>query len=153
MKFTALVICSAFMLATGGCGQRTLTITSQPAGALVYLNGEEVGRTPMKYDFDNYGDYDVTLRKEGYQTLKTHRDLKAPLYAWPPLDLFADMFGAKDRREWTFELAPAEERAADPQELIARGIATRDELRSSKYTRVPATQPTTQPVPATQPAD
>ena len=32
-----------------GCGvQRTLQIESDPPGALVYLNGDEVGRTPMR---------------------------------------------------------------------------------------------------------
>jgi len=126
-----------------GCAQRTLTIDSQPEGALVYLNGEEVGRTPMKYDFQFYGDYDVTLRKDGYETLRTHQDLKEPIYMFPPIDLFSELFGVKDRQEWTFTLAPASTQPADPQAMITRAEELKGELRSSKHTRAPSTQPTT----------
>jgi len=35
----------ALLLATGGC--RTVAITSDPPGALVRINGEEVGATPL----------------------------------------------------------------------------------------------------------
>ena len=50
----------------GGCGvERTLQIESNPPGALVHLNGEEVGRTPMRKAFVWYGTYDVQLRKDG----------------------------------------------------------------------------------------
>jgi len=52
-------------LAAGGCVHRTLEVESNPPGALVYLNGEEVGRTPMRKEFLWYGTYDVQLRKEG----------------------------------------------------------------------------------------
>ena len=151
MRFTALLFGMFVLLATG-CAQRTLTINSEPSGALVYLNGEEVGRTPMKYDFIFYGDYDVVLRREGYQTLKTHRDLKTPINMVPPLDLFSELFGVKDRREWTFTMTPAEPGPADPQEMVLRGSEMREELRSSQYTRRPTTGPATRPAPATQPA-
>src|SRR5687768_697914 len=89
----------ALTMIVAGCKQpeRTLVIESEPAGALVYLNGEEVGRTPVKYDFIWYGDYDVTLRKEGYETLKTHRKLKEPLFFLIPFDLMTEMAGGKDR--------------------------------------------------------
>src|SRR5688500_8891874 len=51
-------------VAVAGCGvQRSLTVQSEPPGALVYLNGLEVGRTPVTRDFTWYGVYDVELRK------------------------------------------------------------------------------------------
>jgi len=132
-------------LACASCAQRSLTIHSEPSGALVYLNGTEVGRTPLKYDFEWYSDYDVVLRMDGYETLKTHRNLSAPLYMWPPFDLISELFGVKDRRQWTFTMTPADPRAADPKELIARAQQLKGELRSSKYTRAPSTLPTTAP--------
>jgi hypothetical protein len=49
--------------------QRTVDITSDPL-VLVYLNGEEIGRTPLRYDFIWYSDYDVVLRKDDYETLR-----------------------------------------------------------------------------------
>jgi hypothetical protein len=129
----------------GGCAQRTLNIASDPPGALVYLNGQEVGRTPMRYDFKWYGDYDITLRREGYATLKTHRRLTPPLHEIPPIDLLSEMLGARDVRDWTFTLTPAEPAAADPRALIERAQQLKSELRSSRYTRPPATAPTTRP--------
>lgn len=140
----ALASLTLAALATG-CAQRTLDITSDPPGALVYLNGQEVGRTPMRYDFKWYGDYDVALRRDGYETLKTHRKLAAPLYEVPPIDLAAEMLGAKDVREWNFVLTPADAAAADPQALINRAESLKEDLRSSRYTRLPTTAPATRP--------
>src|SRR5687767_15636766 len=115
-----LLLCCLPLALSVGCAQRELTINSEPQGALVYLNGQEVGRTPMKYDFRWYGDYDVILRRDGYETLKTSRKIPTPLYGIPPFDLGAEMFGAKDKREWTFALQPADASAAEPQALINR---------------------------------
>ncbi len=147
--FTCLVVLSAV-----GCARHSVSITSEPSGALVFVNGNEVGRTPMKYDFDSYGDFDVILRKEGYETLKTHKDIKTPLYGYPPLDLGAEAFGVKDHFEWRFDLTPVSGQIADPAELINRAQALKEDLQTSKYTRSPATMPTTQPQtqPTGQPA-
>lgn len=135
----------------GGCAQRTLNITSDPPGALVYLNGQEVGRTPMRYDFKWYGDYEVTLRRQGYETLKTHRKLSPPLHEIPPIDLVSEMLGARDVRQWSFTLTAADPAAADPRTLINRAESLKEDLRSSRYTRLPTTAPTSRPT--TRPAD
>jgi hypothetical protein len=132
-----------------GCATRTLEITSEPSGALVHLNNEEVGRTPMRYDFLWYGNYDVVLRHEGFETLKTNRNISAPLLFIPPLDLVGEAVGARDHRRWHFNLARPAEAAADPETMIARGRELKKELRSSQYTREPTTLPTRPP--ATQP--
>lgn len=152
------IVAIPLLSALTGCAQHKLQITSEPAGALVYLNAEEVGRTPMTYDFRHYGDYDVTLRKEGYETLKTHRRVKTPLYNLPPLDLVSELFGVKDIHEWHFDLAPAQEGIADPQAIIDRGQEMKQDLRSGRFTRQPTSFPTTRAVAsqadpsATQPA-
>jgi hypothetical protein len=131
------------MVLAAGCAHRSINITSQPDGALVYINGVEAGRTPMKYDFDIYGDFDVILRKEGYETLKTHQNLKTPVHELPPFDLLSELFGTRETFDWTFEMAPAKTETVDPQELIARGTEMLSKLQSSENTRAPA--PTTQP--------
>lgn len=48
-----------------GCLERTITITSQPTGALVHLNDREVGRTPVVVPFTFYGTYTVRLEHDG----------------------------------------------------------------------------------------
>lgn len=147
-----LLFVSAFLLC--GCAQRTVDITSEPSNALVYLNGEEVGRTPMRYDFTWYSDYDVILRKEGYETLKTHHKIDPPLLFIPPLDLIGELVGAKDHRHWNFTMEPANLAATNPAGLINRGQSLKKDLQSSQYTHAPTSLPTTRPAtgPTTRPA-
>jgi hypothetical protein len=136
-----------------GCAQRTVDITSEPSGALVYLNGEEIGRTPLRYDFTWYSDYDVILRKDGYETLKTHHKTDPPLLFIPPLDLIGELIGARDHRHWHFTMQPANLAATNPAGLINRGEALKKDLRSSQYTHPPTTFPFTRPTtaPTTRP--
>ena len=108
-----------------GCGvQRTLVLESEPPGALVYLNGEEVARTPAEVPLKWYGQYDVAVRKEGYETLQTERWVVAPWWQWPPIDLAAELMPIPlhDRRRLSFELTPAE---AGDEGLLDRGEALR----------------------------
>jgi hypothetical protein len=145
MRFAARLLCASILGLLAGCAERSLTVNSDPSGALVYLNGQEIGRTPLKHNFTFYGDYDVVLRKEGYETLKTSRVLKAPIDETPPLDLFRELFGARHRAEWTFTLTPASPAAVETTGLLDRANQLKGELRSSRYTKAPTTLPTTQP--------
>jgi hypothetical protein len=116
------------LLVTAGCVERSVTINSRPSGALVVLNDQEVGRTPATVSFQWYGDYDVLLRLEGYETLKTHTKIDAPWYEYPPIDFVAEVFWpatVHDRHYREFELQPRVE--PTPEELLARA----DEVRSA----------------------
>jgi hypothetical protein len=106
-------------LSLGGCVERQLTINTEPRGAMVVLNDEEIGISPVTVSFEWYGDYDVRISKEGFETLKTHRKLKAPWYDYFPFDFFAQIVSPKrivDSYEWTFTLAPQTQ--PDRDELI-----------------------------------
>lgn len=48
---------------------RTFTIQSEPSGAIVYLNGAEIGMTPYVYSYDKAGDLPlmIELRMSGWQ--------------------------------------------------------------------------------------
>ena len=120
-----LTVCLIGGVLCGGCVQRQLTINTKPQGALVVLNDEEIGESPVTTSFNWYGDYNITIRKEGFETLKTHRKLKGPWYDAFPLDFFAQILSPKrivDSYEWTFELADKqqisrEELIQDAEEL------------------------------------
>lgn len=84
--------CGALLLVAAGCVERTMKITTQPPGATVVVNDEEVGLSPVKFSFMWHGDYDIVIRKEGYETLKTHFRVNPPWYELPPFDLFAEHF-------------------------------------------------------------
>lgn len=106
--FTLIVVSLIANLLLSGCVERKLTINTEPQGAIVILNDEEIGISPVTVSFNWYGDYNVTIRKEGFETLKTHRRLKGPWYDKFPFDFFAQILSPKrivDSYEWTFELA------------------------------------------------
>ena len=83
-----LIVLTAALLV--GCVQRTISITSNPAGALVHLNDEEVGRTPLQVPFKFYGTYDVRLEKERYKPLWTSQKTDAPWWEAPGPDLIVE---------------------------------------------------------------
>lgn len=91
-KIIAITSLIMLFLATG-CGRvdREFTVDSEPAGALVEVNGRPIGVTPVTFSFTFYGDYEVVLRKEGYETLFTSVDIKPPVYQYPGIDFFVEM--------------------------------------------------------------
>lgn len=134
------------MTFAGGCVNRIITVKSDPPGALVYMNEQEIGRTPVSREFLWYGNYDVVLRKEGYQTLKTQAGVMPPLWQVLPLDLITDLLPLTDEHVLAFDLKPAP--PVDPQAVLARGEEMRGELERSEHTKrrvSAATQPSRRP--------
>ena len=124
-----VVLCVLTALFVSGCVERQLTINTQPAGAMVVLNDEEIGESPVTVSFEWYGDYNVRVSKEGFETLQTHRDLKGPWYDKFPFDLFAGIFNPNrivDSYEWTFELAA--KKAPAREELIKSAQDLKEQL-------------------------
>ena len=105
--FALLAVSLIATIILNGCVERKLTINTEPQGALVILNDEEIGTSPVTVSFEWYGDYNVAIRKEGFETLKTHRKLERPLHDKFPWDFFAQILNPKrivDSYEWTFKL-------------------------------------------------
>jgi len=114
-------------LAAAGCVQRKITINSQPQGALVHLNDQEVGRTPVEVPFTFYGTYDVRLEKAGYKPLWTQKKASAPWWEYPGPDLLAEAIpGVESNPTWHFTL----QQATPPAEQDADALLNRaQELR------------------------
>lgn len=130
-------------LLLSGCGvQREMVLTSNPKGALVYLNGEEIGRTPVTYDFLWYGKYDVVLRKEGYVTARTTTKVNPPWWQWIPFDFFAELVPARlrDKQTFTYTLLPASTQPANPELMLENATEYRAKLEGRG-----TTQPTSKP--------
>ena len=107
---TAVFLIAGLLLS--GCVERQLTINTRPEGALVILNDEEIGTSPVTVTFNWYGDYRVRISKPSFETLNTHRKLKGPWYDHFPFDFFAQIVNPNrivDSYEWTFELSPRKE--------------------------------------------
>ncbi len=126
-RLTATMICLATLASLSGCLERRIKITSEPSGALVYLNDVEVGRTPVEVEFTYYGTYDVRLRKEGFSPLATKAEAKAPIYEYPVIDLIAEALPTRIETviDWHFELQPS---VNDVDGVLARARAMRTEV-------------------------
>jgi hypothetical protein len=117
-------------IALAGCVERRLTINTEPEGAMVILNDQEIGVSPVTVSFNWYGDYWVRLRKDGYETLDTHRKLKAPLHDYFPFDFVAGLLypgRIVNAYEWTFALAPQE--YPTREQLVENGEAVRSQFQ------------------------
>lgn len=155
----ALAIVLAGLLV--GCVERTIKITTQPSGATVILNDEEVGRSPADVRFTWYGTYDVIIRKEGYKTLHTPQKIDPPVYQWPVIDIFTELLiPAKwhDVRTWHFDLEP--QPLPQREELLERATQFRQEAQEGSAAKPPvgavvpaASEPAGEQAPETQPAE
>lgn len=97
------------VLINSGCVSRRMTIRSDPPGALVQVNGENIGHTPVSKDFTHYGGYDITLIKDGYSTVRTQQEVIPPWYQRFPFDFFSDNFlpyRVTNRHEFRYSLQP-----------------------------------------------
>lgn len=116
-----------------GCVERLITVTSEPPGAVVWLNDVEIGRTPVQTEFTFYGTYDVRLWLEGYEPLHTSREANSPVYDYPGLDLIAEAIPTtiESRVDWHFVLTPLPERAegADREALNRELVERARDLR------------------------
>lgn len=153
---TRCAACAAALaaLALAGCVRRTITVTSEPPGALCWVNGAEVGRTPVTVDFLYYGEYDVQLARDGYEPLLTSGKADAPLWDILPLDLAAELWPGETRADirWHYVLEP---RLDDRAGLIDRAAQLREKLIAeapAPAATAPASSPDTSTIPSTQPA-
>ena len=120
----------AMSLALTGCVSRRMTVNSNPPGALVLVEGREVGYTPVSLDFTYYGTREFTLIKDGYETLTVQQPVRAPWYQWPVIEFFADNLTPghiTDRHQFAYQMQP--QRLVPNQELLQRGEMLRGEAR------------------------
>jgi len=74
-----------------GCVERTLILRSDPPGATVVVNGDELGVAPAKVEFETYGTYDVVMSAPRYCRLHALVPVKPPWYENIPFDFFCEV--------------------------------------------------------------
>jgi hypothetical protein len=120
-----LALIVATCLSTG-CVRRRLTVRTQPAGAQVFVDDQEIGTTPCSSSFVYYGTRKITLIKDGYRTETLYQKINPPWYQIPPLDFVSENLLVRELRD---------ERVVDvqmvPQEIVpqARLLERANSLR------------------------
>ena len=113
---------------SAGCVERRFVVESVPPSAKVYLNGQEVGFAPADIPFIYYGKYRFTFVKDGFQTLDTVVNVRAPWYEIPGLDFISENVVPSmihDIRRLKFTMQPLQ--AANPDEVLQKGTGLRQE--------------------------
>jgi hypothetical protein len=122
-----LGLTTATLLGIPGCVKRTLKIDTRPDEALVWVNGRELGRTPLEVGMTYYGEYELRLERDGYTSVTMMA--KATPGAWDVIgpDLVAELVPWSIDRTvtWTVSLEPVD---PDRGALINRGNALRATL-------------------------
>jgi hypothetical protein len=107
-----IALASAALVGASGCQsvQRRMTIRSNPPGALVLVDGREIGYTPASVDFTYYATREVTVVKDGYETLTTLQRFEKPWYQYPGVEFVSDNFlpvTVTNRHDITYNLRPS----------------------------------------------
>jgi len=124
----SFILIAMLTLTQTGCVHRRVTINSYPQGALVKLDGKDIGYTPASFDFTWYGTREVQLLKDGFETHTEQIDVNAPWYQKFPLDFVSDNFlghHVTDHRQFSFQLQP--KRVDMSSDVIQRAGALRSE--------------------------
>ena len=143
-RWTAACCAAIAAIAAAGCVRREIEVTSTPPGALLTLNGREVGRTPARIQFTFDGVYDVRLRLAGYESVQGSGKTDAPVWDFAGADLVAEMVPADLHRleRWHFDLVPE---AHAEQGLRERAEAARRSIESMPASAVGAPEPSPAP--------
>jgi hypothetical protein len=99
-----------------------MTFRTNPSGAMVYVDKQPVGLTPVSTGFTYYGTRSIEVVKDGYRTEKFLRKVHAPWYQIPPLDFVSDTlwpFESRDERIIDIQMTPEFDVPSDA--LIASG--------------------------------
>ena len=113
-------------------------ISTNPPGAMVYVNDKPIGPSPVDYRFIYYGTYRIKVEADGYQTRIFKQEVTAPIYEYPPIDLLVENvnpFIISDRQEFHFDLVQLPRTNVD--ELRTRG----EELRERGHNLPPPSIP------------
>jgi hypothetical protein len=138
-RFAAIVL--VIGLCATGCVRRRLTVRSNPEGARVYVDNQEIGTTPVSTAFTYHAPRSIQLSKDGYETLTVHQNLPPPWFQYPVIDFFTENlwpWELRDEREIDFQLTP--------QQIVPRDalLGRASELRAGA-SRGPIVGPTSQP--------
>jgi hypothetical protein len=105
----AFILLAATTLSSG-CVERRYTLRTNPPGALAIVNGEEIGQTPVSAPFFYYGDREITLIRDGYETRTVIQPINAPWWDNLLTEFFTENlvpFHLRDEREFNYQLTQA----------------------------------------------
>jgi hypothetical protein len=137
-----LTVLGSVLLPSSGCVRRRLNVRTNPPGALVYVDNQQIGTTPCSVDFVYYGTREIRLVKPGFETLTVNQPIPTPWYEYPGIDFISENLvptKIRDNRTVTYNLAP--QVIVPTAELIDRANLLRQDALQYPVTQAGATVP------------
>jgi hypothetical protein len=147
-SFSSVVLWLLLLSNLTGCVRRRMTVRTSPPGAMVYVDHQNIGTTPVSANFTYYGTRQFEIIKDGYRTEKFLRRFNPPWYEWPGLDFISETlwpYEKRDERIIDVQLSP--ETDVPTEALIRSG----EDLRSQASRGVIVSSPPTVVGPNTTP--
>ena len=134
-KIANILMVSLIFVSLSGCVQRRLIIRSQPEGALVTIDRQRIGLSPLSVPYVYSGTREIQLEKDGYQTIKVQQRVDPTWYEKFPVSFVTENFWPRelrDERLLEFQMEPKLQvqenllldRANDLRGNIQRGTVT-----------------------------
>lgn len=150
MRYTRLhgsVICVLLVFASTGCVRRRMTIRSNPPGAMVFIDEQQIGTTPVSTNFTYYGARNIRLIKDGFETVNVVQTFPAPWYQVPPLDLVSENLVSREiRDEHVVDFNMQPQRIVPTEELLSRANNLRQNSRAGIAAPMPVMPRVVSPV-------
>ena len=110
-RLVAVLALVLMVLGLCGCIRRTMTITSDPPNAKVWVNDVYYGQTPVEIPYNWNWFYDIRLEKPGYESQTVRERFYAPVRHWIPFDFLMEIAPMKSReKQWRhYVLTPKKE--------------------------------------------
>jgi hypothetical protein len=118
-----------------GCVRRRLNVRSNPPGALVFVDNQQIGTTPCSTDFTYYGTREIRLVKPGFETLTVNQPIPMPWYQIPPIDFVSENLVPNritDHRTVSFDMQP--QVIVPTEQLLDRANQLRQETQQTAAT-------------------
>ena len=147
---TPLLIAIVLFATQSGCVRRRMTIRSNPPGARVYIDNQEIGVTPVSTAYTYYGTRTVRLERDGFETLTVSQNFHPPWYEVPPIDFFSETVWPRelrDERVLDFELVP--QQIVPTAQLLERAEGLRAQAQQGHAIPLPFAIPGMSPLPPT----
>ena len=129
MRFSPLGLALFAFLGAGGCVDRVLQVRSDPPDAIVTLDDQVVGKTPLDIPYTWYGKRYLTVEAPGYTQVRELIALNPPWWQYFPLDFITDVlipFTFEDRSEFTYRLEKAAVSDEELREVKKRAAELRE---------------------------
>jgi hypothetical protein len=140
-RILVALIAGATLVPTG-CVRRRLNVRSNPPGAMVFVDNQQIGTTPCSVDFIYYGTREIRLVKPGYETLTVNQPIPTPWYQIPPIDFVSENlvpYNIQDHRTAAFDLQP--QIIVPTEQLLDRANQLRQETLQGAVVPAAATMP------------